>query len=121
MIRHHVEQQPHAVFAQRRRQRVEISFCAHLGVKPPIVHNVVAVSAAAARPEQRRRIHIGDAEIVQVGHKIERVAQRKAGVELKPIRRAGDAPLRQRIGDHGLDFGAVDRKRHHDSCQALLA
>jgi hypothetical protein len=48
VVGHGVEDQPHAVFAQRCGEGVEVVGAAQLGVEAAVVADVVAVAAAGA-------------------------------------------------------------------------
>ena len=72
-------------------KRVEVLTRSDLGIQFIVIVDVVSVHAAGRRLEQRRRIHVGDAEIVQVRHQFPRLLEGEVQVELQPIGRRGDA------------------------------
>jgi hypothetical protein len=55
-----VEEQAHAVLAQRGDHGLELSFGADLGVQGVVVHDVVAVRAAGPRLRERRSVQVPD-------------------------------------------------------------
>ena len=102
VIGHEVEDQAHAVRAQRGDQRVEIGLAADLGIELVVVHHVVAVRASRPRAQEGRRVQVAHAQLREVGHDRRRVGEGEVAMQLDAIRRARDA-RRARVGRRGLD------------------
>ena len=92
VVRHDVEDEAHAVFVQRRDQRVEIGLAADLRIEPAVVDDVVAVRRAGPRLHQRRGVKVADAEPGEIRHQRRGVAKREVLVELQSV---GGADLAQ--------------------------
>ena len=68
MVGYEIQNEAEVVPLQRLAQPLEPGFAAELGIELGVVDDVVAVAAALARLHERRRIEMGDAERLQVGH-----------------------------------------------------
>jgi hypothetical protein len=88
MIRHDVDDQPHAVLAQLCDQSLELFLGAQLGIQARVIGDVVAMRAARPGLEDRRGIDMADAEPLQVRHDARGVGEGEFAIELQPIRRA---------------------------------
>src|SRR5262249_28940858 len=98
----------HAAVAQRAGERFVFRRAAELRIEGAVIDDVVAVRAARARLEMRRRVAVGDAEPVEVRHYSGSSGEPEAGVQLHAIRRHRDAstlgpwPLVWRHALHGV-------------------
>ena len=72
-------------------QRVEVALGAELGVQAVVVDDVVAVHAARPRGQDRRRVNVGDPQVVEVINQRGCVTKGKVLVELQTVRGARDA------------------------------
>ncbi len=94
VVRHEIEDVPHAVARAARRQALEVRGAADLRVERVVVDDVVAVRAAGARAKVRRAVQVADAERGQVGHERGGIGEGEAGVELQAIGGARDLRAR---------------------------
>ena len=85
VVRHDIDNEPHAVRRERRDQRLELGLGADLGVEPVVIDDVVAVRRAGPRLHQRRRIQMTDAEPGEIRDERLGVAEREPLVELQPV------------------------------------
>ena len=86
VVRHDVHHEAHAVAAQRVEQPAQVGLGADLRIDLAVVDDVVAVHAAWARLEKRRRVHVAHAEPGEVRHQSGRVRKAEALVELEAVR-----------------------------------
>ena len=68
---------------------------ADLRVERAVIDDVVAVRAARPGLQVGRRIAVGDAQVVQIGHDRQRVAERESRVKLQAVGRFGQRPARR--------------------------
>ena len=78
-----IEDQPHALFAQRADQAAQRRFPAQLRVDRGRVHHVVAMHRSGAGAQQRRGIDMADAEAGEVRHQRHRIVQGKTLMKLQ--------------------------------------
>ncbi|MCY1396374.1 hypothetical protein D9M71_113440 [compost metagenome] len=82
VVGHDIEDQAHAVQAQRGHQAFEGRFAAKLRVDAGRVHHIVAMHRARPRLEQRRGIEMADAQCGEVRHQRHGIVQGEIPVEL---------------------------------------
>ena len=101
VVRHDVEQEPHAALARRRDEGAPPLVAAARAAGPGGVDDVVAVVAALTGCEQGRGVHRADPERVEVGHELRALLQRRRGGELDAVGRGRDhrTPSRRLGGD----------------------
>ena len=85
VVRHHVDEHPHAALAQPRRQGLQILVGADLWVEMSVVGDVVAVGAARCGTEEWRRVECADPEVMEIRNDGACVRKGKPRVELDPI------------------------------------
>ncbi|MNQ77293.1 hypothetical protein D3C85_921540 [compost metagenome] len=79
-----VEDQPHVLPAQCRDQSTQRRFAAQFRVDRGRVHHVVAMHGPGPRAQQRRGIHMADAEAGEVRHQRHRIVEGEAFMKLQP-------------------------------------
>ncbi len=87
VVRHEVDDQTHAVRAERGGEIVEARRAAEVGADRVVVDDVVAVAAPGARLQGRRDVAVADAEPVQIRHQRARGGEVEVGVQLQAIAR----------------------------------
>ena len=85
MVRHDIEDEPHALRLQGGGERSKFALRADLRVQPVVIDDVVAMSRAGARFHQRRGIDVADAEPREIGNQRGGVAEGEALVKLQPV------------------------------------
>jgi len=85
VVGHDVEDQPHAVAAQRRGEAPEVLLAADLRIEGVVIDGVVAVAASGPRFQAGRQIAMADAEFGQVRDHLRCLCQREVVVELQAI------------------------------------
>ncbi len=70
---------------------IEVLARPDLGIELVVVVDVVSMHAAGRRLEQRRRIHMADAQIVEIRHHLTRLLEGEVLIELEAVGRCGDA------------------------------
>ena len=85
VIRHEVDDVPHVVCTQRADEILEILARTDLRIERVVIHHIVAMHAARARPEVRRAIHVTDAEVGEVGNERGGLAKREFRIELQAV------------------------------------
>ena len=65
VVGHEIEDEPDVRPRERRAQTLEGVFAAELGIERIVIDDVIAVAAARARLEKRRRIEVTDAEALR--------------------------------------------------------
>ena len=92
---------------ERRAQAREAVLAAELRIERVVIDDVVAVRAAGARLQKRRRVEMADAERLEIGHERGGLVEAEVRRELQAIgrdrdRRAASSPLRCSSNtDHG--------------------
>ena len=86
VVRHEVDDVPHAVRGNRRRERRVRLGAAHLRIDFVVVGDVVAVRAAGRRGEIRRRVAGIDAETREVRTTSRAAVSGNAAMDLQPVR-----------------------------------
>ncbi|MNZ80823.1 hypothetical protein D3C78_994720 [compost metagenome] len=81
-----VEDQAHAMQAQRRHQSDQCRFATECRVDAGRVDHVVAMQRTRPRTEQRRSVQVADAQPGEVGHQRQRVIEGEAGMKLQTQR-----------------------------------
>ena len=91
VIGDHIEQQAELALFQLLVQRAEILLASEIGIECRGVDHVVAMRAPLPRFEDRRCVNVADAEGLQIRRGPLRVGKSEAGIELQPVRGAGNA------------------------------
>jgi hypothetical protein len=87
VVRHDVEQQAHTVRTQLTRQFLILLLRTELGVDFARIRYVVRVRAAAPGLETRRRVQVGDAEVVEIRDQVAAIHKTERETELYAVRR----------------------------------
>ena len=90
VVRHEVDDDPHAGLRHFAGEARVLLPRRHLGIELIVIVDVVAVRAPRRRLEDRRQVEMRDAQLLQVRHERARHLDREVLVELQPIRRARD-------------------------------
>ncbi len=94
--------------------RIELLPRAQTGMKRPVVDDVVAVGAAAPRPQDGRRVHAPDPERVQIAEQLARLHEAEASGELEAIgRRRHAAGCFQSAASHRPSGEELQGARDH--------
>src|SRR5690242_21005874 len=89
MIRHNVENLPHAVLMQRCAHPPMAFDAAQFDVDAPRVHDIVTVLAAWDRLQIRRAVEMADPEFRKVARQVGRIIEAELRMELNTICCAG--------------------------------
>ena len=118
VVRHQVHHHAHAVLFQGGDELVQLFLGADLRVDRVVVDHVVAVRAAGARFEERRRIEMADAKAGEVRHQLDRVLEAEILVELQPVRGDGH-DQRRALGHAALGHRLPQRRDPRVGAPAL--
>ena len=85
VVGHHVDDQPHRALMAGVREPFQTAPSTQLGIDAAVVEHVVAVRRSRHRGQDRRQIHVADAERVQVGQHGGRLFEGESAVQLQPV------------------------------------
>src|ERR1700744_5180397 len=85
VIGYNIQKQAHAALLQFTLKRCEPFFASEIGVDSRGIGAVVTVGAAAAAGENRRRVNIGNSQLLQIVEDVAGVCKRKIAVKLQTI------------------------------------
>ncbi len=102
VVGHDVHDHPQASAVAVGGQRLQRLPTAEFGIDLLVVDDVIAVGTAGHRGEHRGQVHVGDAEVGQVGHHLTGVLQGESGVQLQPV---GGGDVRQAHAPESVSRG----------------
>ena len=111
VIRDDIEKKSELPTLQFIMQRVEIILGSKLRIQRVRINDVVSVTAALARFQNRRRVDVADAELREVWDDLSRVGKGEAGVELDAVRRSRHAVHAFRRGADSVPEDGFTRRR----------
>ena len=85
VVRHEIEDVPHAEALHLLDHRPVALFAPHLPVENRLVHDIVAVYAPFLGAQVGGGVHVADPQIVEIAYDLSRIGEGELRVELEPI------------------------------------